>query len=138
MSPKLFKVMVSILVVLTIAGVVSLVLILNGSAKGNGELSLDKKVEYSFTTSEMNTDLKDGSFVRIQFQFMMDSKKAKEEIQKREFQIKNILIKQSVSMTEQDFRGGLTELEEKMKTEINKLMNDGKVEEVYIISKILQ
>ncbi|MBM7571828.1 flagellar basal body-associated protein FliL [Aquibacillus albus] len=140
MNSKLFKTMLTALILMTISGVVALVVVLNvsGEQQSNKELSLDKMVEYSFTTSEMSTDLKDGSFVRIQFQILTDSKKAKEEMEKREFQLKNLFIKESVQLNEEDFKVGLSGLEEKLKTNMNQLMNDGTITDVYIISKIIQ
>ncbi|WP_226034940.1 flagellar basal body-associated protein FliL [Aquibacillus saliphilus] len=140
MNRKLVKILVSVLIVLTILGIVAFVVILNvsGEQKDSSELSLDEMVEYSFTTSDMNTDLKDGSFVRIQFQIITDSKKAKEEIQKREFQLKNIFIKESVEMVEKDLQSGLTGLEDRMKKKMNELMLEGNIKEVYVVGKIIQ
>ncbi|MDL4840070.1 flagellar basal body-associated FliL family protein [Aquibacillus rhizosphaerae] len=140
MNPKLFKAMIAILIIITIIGVVALVLVLNvsGEEKDDKELSIDKMVDYSFTTAEMQTDLQDGSFAQIQFQIVTDSKKAKEEVTMREFQIKNIFIKESVELTEKDFKTGLSELEEKMKSSLNELMDEGNVTSVYIVSKIIQ
>ncbi|WP_186577464.1 flagellar basal body-associated FliL family protein [Aquibacillus kalidii] len=139
MNPKLLKILIAILVAITITGVVAFVLVLNVFGDKKDEpLSLDKMVEYSFTTEEMNTDLQDGSFVQIQFQFMTDSEKAKKEIEQRSFQIKNEFIKQSVSLTEADFKSGLTELESNLKTKMNELMTEGKIIDVYIINKIIQ
>lgn len=140
MNPKLFKAMIISLVSITVIGVVAFVVVLNVSGKGSndGKLSLDKMVEYSFTTEEMSTDLQDGSFVQIQFQIVTDSKKAKEEIQKRQFQLQNLFIKESVTLNEKDFKSGLSELETNLKTNMNEFMSDGKIIDVYITSKIIQ
>ncbi|SDJ72281.1 flagellar basal body-associated protein FliL [Sediminibacillus albus] len=140
MSNKLLKSLVAILAVLTIAGAAVLVVVLNvsGEDKADEEQTLDEMVEYSFQTSEMNTDLEDGSFVRIQFQIITDSEKAKEEIAKREFQTQNILIKELASMDREAFKTGLGELEDVMKEKLNGLMQEGKVVDVYTINKVLQ
>ncbi|MRH42267.1 flagellar basal body-associated protein FliL [Aquibacillus halophilus] len=140
MNRRLFKILISILVVLTILGVVAFVVVLNvsGEQKRSDVLSLKKMVDYSFTTSEMSTDLKDDSFVRIQFRIITDSKKAKEEIENREFQLKNIFIKESVEMEEEDLQVGLSDLEETIKIKMNELMEDGQIKEVYVIGKIVQ
>lgn len=76
--------------------------------------------------------------MRIQFQIVTDSKDAKEEIAKREFQIKNILIKEMTTMKAEDFKSGLGNLEDVIQLKLNKVMADGKVTDVYTISKILQ
>ena len=54
--------------------------------------------------------------MRVQFQIVTNGKNAKEEISQRDFQLKNILIKELATMTEEDFKSGLTDLEEKLKT----------------------
>ncbi|CQR47691.1 flagellar basal body-associated protein FliL [Paraliobacillus sp. PM-2] len=138
MNPKLFKTMMITLVIITVAGIGSIAYIMFNSDKATGELSIEDMVEYSYTTEEMNTDLKDGSFVQIQFQLITDSKKAREEVINRQFQLKNIFIKESVNLTERDFQEGLAELETKLKNQMNELMDDGTIIDVYIISKIIQ
>ncbi|WP_182199163.1 flagellar basal body-associated FliL family protein [Paraliobacillus salinarum] len=138
MNPKLFKMMIVSLIVITIAGVGAIAYIVVNSNESSEELSIEKMVEYSHTTEEMNTDLKDGSFVQIQFQLITDSKKAKEEVINRQFQLKNIFIKESVDLTEKDFQEGLSALETKLKDQMNELMDDGQIIDVYIISKIIQ
>jgi flagellar protein FliL len=62
----------------------------------------------------------------------------KKEISQRDFQLKNILIKELATMKEEDFKSGLTDLEEKIKNKLNELMTTGKVTDVYTTNKILQ
>lgn len=138
MNSKLFKIMIGSIAVILIVGVGALIYILNSSDDENKELSLDEMVEYSFTTAEMSTDLKDGSFVRIQFDIITDSKKARAEIENRSFQFQNLFIKESVNLTEADIQTGLTELETKLKDQMNELMDEGNIIDVYIISKVIQ
>lgn len=111
MNPKFVKSLVIILILITIGGGITLYFLLNSKDTG-GELTIDQMVEFSYTTEEMRTDLKDGNFVLIQFQFITDSKAGAEEIAKREFQVKNEFIKQSVDLTEKDFRENLAQLED--------------------------
>ncbi|HLS22782.1 MAG TPA: flagellar basal body-associated FliL family protein [Pseudogracilibacillus sp.] len=104
----------------------------------NEEQSIDDMNEFSYETDEITTDLKDGKFVRIQFQIIADSRKAAKELEKRDFQIENILIKEISLMNEEDFTSGLTEVEEKLQENINEVMIDGEITDVYTIKKILQ
>ena len=69
-----------------------------------------------------------------------DSKKATEELLKRDFQVQNIVIHQIASKTASDFEGGqgLTQLEEEIKQKINEVMQDGEVVKVYTTSFLLQ
>lgn len=140
MGSGMVKTMVTTLVGLLLGGAIALVIVLNvsGDDKNGDAQTIDEIVEYSYQTSEVTTDLQDGSFVRIQFQIVTDSKDAKEEIAKREFQIKNILIKEMATMKAEDFKSGLGNLEDVIQLKLNKVMTDGKVTDVYTISKILQ
>lgn len=137
---KLVKTMLLSLVIIILAGVVGTVIVLNVLDKKDkdGEQSIDEIVEYSYETPEITTDLSDGSFVRIQFQITTDGKHAREELSKREFQVRNILIKELAKMDEQEFKTGLSEVEDNLKLELNKLMTEGTIQDVYTINKILQ
>lgn len=129
------------LVIIVLVGVVAAVIILNvldKRDKGEEQQSIDEIVEYSYQTPEITTDLSDGSFVRIQFQIITDSKDAKEEIEKREFQVRNILIKELATKDEDSFKSGLSDVEDILKVELNKVMTEGSIEDVYTINKILQ
>lgn len=140
MSNGLVKTMITSLVIILLGGVIALVVVLNVSGKEkNGDAqTIDEVVEYSYQTSEITTDLNDGSFVRIQFQIVTDGKKAREEVEKREFQLKNILIKELSKMKAKDFKTGLSNLEDVVKQKLNEVMTKGKITDVYTISKILQ
>ncbi|WP_026906126.1 flagellar basal body-associated protein FliL [Paucisalibacillus globulus] len=137
---KFLKVTLLSLVIIILIGAVAAVIVINVLDKKNenGEPSIDEIIEYSYQTPEITTDLSDGSFVRIQFQIVTDNKDAKEEIEKREFQVKNILIKELATMDEEAFKSGLTNVEDILKVELNKVMTEGSIIDVYTISKILQ
>lgn len=134
------KTMITSIAVLAVIGIAAFVVVwyINDD-NTNGETTSIKKIkEYSYETPEITTDLEDGSFVRIQFQIVTNGKDAKEEISQRDFQLKNILIKELATMKEEDFKSGLTDLEEKLKNKLNELMTTGKVTDVYTTNKILQ
>ncbi|HLR14539.1 MAG TPA: flagellar basal body-associated protein FliL [Bacillota bacterium] len=136
---KLMKTMVTSLAIVVIGGAIALVVILNMDDDNQAEAqSVDEIVKYSYETPEITTDLEDGSFVRIQFQIVTNGKKAREEISKRDFQLKNILIKELATMDEEVFKTGLDELEDSLTDRLNELMTTGNVTEVYTIHKILQ
>lgn len=140
MKNRFVKTMVTSLIVILLIGTVALVIVLNtqnDSAKGK-DATIDDIVKYSYETSEMTTDLDDGSFVRIQFQIVADGKQAKQELEKREFQMKNILIKKLATMDEEDFKEGLGDLEDTIQLKLNEVMTKGKITDVYTVNKILQ
>lgn len=134
----MIKTMVTSLVIILLGGTVAAVIILNVTGESSEAESIEKVLEYSYETPEVTTDLHDGSFVRIQFQILTDGKDAKKEISSREFQLRNILIKELAVMDEEDFEAGLSDLEDALKTKLNEVMTKGEITDVYTINKILQ
>lgn len=137
---SLAKTLITSLTILLVAGIVALVVVLNfnkGSTSGEGR-SIDEMNELSYETPEVTTDLQDGRFVRIQFQLITDGKAGLKEVEKREFQIKNIIIKELAEMTEEDVKTGLSVLESNLQNNLNEVMTEGSITDVYTISKILQ
>ncbi|WP_260471862.1 flagellar basal body-associated protein FliL [Bacillus sp. HMF5848] len=132
-----------ILIVLTLIGaiVLALILFLNNDKSAKAEVpTIDEILEQSVDIPEITTNLLDGRFVVIQFKVQTDSKKTKEELEKRSFQVKNIIIQEVSEMTAKEFQGraGKEDLEKLLKLRINELMSEGTVEKVYITSFILQ
>lgn len=92
-------------------------------------------------TEEIITNLADqSSFVKIKFKIQADSKDAKHELDKRLFQVNNLIIYEISNMKTEDLSGqkGLISLENKLKEEINKVMQEGKVVRVYTTQKVIQ
>ena len=128
----------TILIVVALIAVVAIVYINSDTSSADDGLSIDEMNEFSYITPEVTTDLKDGRFVRVQFQLVADSKDGLTEVEKREFQIQNILIKELSVMTEEDFNAGLSDLESALKTKLNEIMEEGQIAEVYTVNKIMQ
>lgn len=120
----------------TVLGIVFFVL--GKDDEKDKELTIDDMNEYSFETAEITTDLMDGRFVRVQFRVITDGKNALKEVEKRDFQIENILIKELSAMEEEDFTTGLDQVEQTLQTKMNEIMTEGQIVEVYTVRKILQ
>ena len=135
---RLVKTFITSLIIILLGGTATLVILLYGEEEASTGSTIDDMVEHSYETPEIKTDLSDGSFVRVQFKVITDGEGAKEEISKRDFQLKNILIKELGTMDEEDFRTGLSDLEEVVKSKLNELMTDGNIVDVYTISKLMQ
>lgn len=137
---KAMKLFVTSLIIIIIVGATTSGIIIYYLSNNNNsdELTIDDMNEFSYETDEITTDLRDGRFVRVQFRIIADSKDALKEVEKRDFQIKNILIKELSEMTEEDFSTGLTDVENTLQTSLNEVMTEGKILEVYTIGKILQ
>lgn len=137
---NLFKVMVISLSSLTILGVVALILVLNtnGATEASGERSIDEIREASLLTEEITTDLQNGDYVRISFRIVTDSKDSVEELEKRDFQLQNVILKELSTMESETFQSGLEDLEKKLQLKLNQFMTEGEVTEVYTVNKVLQ
>lgn len=138
---KLLTIMLIILVCITLLGVVALLFIsqLNKPDEESGP-TIDEIVESSIDIPEITTNLAGNKFIRISLKVQTDSKEAAEELIKRDFQVKNIVITELSEMTPEDLEGkqGKATFQSSLKTKINELMNDGEVQQVYITSYIIQ
>lgn len=104
------------------------------------EPTIDQVLEASVDISEITTNLLNDDFIRISFTIQTDGRKAKSELSKREFQVRNIIIQELSELTNEDLNGreGKIHLEEVLKENINELMQEGEIVKVYITSAILQ
>ncbi len=133
--------MLIILIAITLVGAVAVVVVLKvtGAEKADGP-TIDEVIEASVDIPEITTNLAGNDLIRISFKIETDSKKAKEELEKRDFQVKNIIILSLSEKTSEQIQGseGQTKLESELKDKINELMQEGKVEKVYITGSLLQ
>jgi flagellar protein FliL len=142
MKNKLVTIMITLLVAITLVGVIAVVVItkFTGETEAKSEPSIDEIVKFSVEIPELTTNLASGDFIRISFTIQTDSKDAKEELEKRNFQVKNIIISELSEIKSDELKGrvGKEKLQEQLKVDINGLMQEGKVAKVYITSSILQ
>ncbi|RHW39638.1 flagellar basal body-associated protein FliL [Lysinibacillus yapensis] len=138
---KLLTVMLIILLTITLIGVVVFVLLTQfNKQSAEVEPSIDEIVEASVDVPQITTNLADNSIAMISLKIQTDSKKAAEELTKRDFQTKNIVITLLSEMTKEDLKGkdGKLSFESTLKSQLNELMQEGKVQQVYITSYIIQ
>jgi len=139
---RLVKIMFIILGTLTMIGVLALVLyhlVFNDEVEGK-EPSIDQILKVSVETEEITTNLLSDHIIRTSFVIQLDNKKAKEEVEKRSFQVENIIIQELSDRKESDFRGseGINELENSIGARINEIMQEGYVVDVYINQRLIQ
>lgn len=137
---KLVMIMLIILIAITLVGAVAVVVVLKMTGEQEAkEPTIDEILEASVDIPEITTNLAGDSFIRISFKIQTDSKKAMEEVTKRDFQVKNIIIHTLSEKTPEQVQGseGQTQLENELKDQINELMQEGKVEQVYITGSLL-
>lgn len=141
MKNKLVMIMMMLLVAIALAGTVALVIVLKYTNQEPGnEPTIKQVLDVSVDIPEITTNLANDGYVRITFKIQTDSKKAKKELENRMFQVNNIIILELSDKTTETIKGkeGQRKFEEELKEKINEIMQEGKVEKVYITQFILQ
>nr|WP_275584387.1 flagellar basal body-associated protein FliL [Pullulanibacillus pueri] len=94
----------------------------------------------SVTTDEITTNLKDNKFIKVTFLIEVSNKKAKSELEKRQFQVNNEILYLLSNKSEADLNGekGLQKLETSLQEKLNNLMKNGTIVHVYTTEKIIQ
>ncbi|WP_264737201.1 flagellar basal body-associated protein FliL [Cytobacillus firmus] len=138
---KLFMIMLMMLVAITLVGAIALVIVMKFSGDDETkEPTIDEVLEASVDIPQVTANLASDDYIRISFKIQTENKKAKEELQKRDFQVKNLIIQELSEMKAEDIQGkeGQIKLQEDLKTKINGLMQEGKIVQVYITESLLQ
>lgn len=133
--------MAILLVAITLVGAIAVVVILKVTGEDKEkELTIDEVLEASVDIPQMTANLASDDFIRISFKIQTDSVEAKEELEKRDFQVKNLIILELSEKTAEDLKGkeGQVKLENDLKTKISEIMQEGKIENVYITESLLQ
>ncbi|MGE7665007.1 flagellar basal body-associated protein FliL [Ureibacillus composti] len=138
---KLLTIMLIILVTILLIGIVIFVLLtqFNKQSTAN-EPTIDQIVEASVDVPEIMTNLADDSYVKMSLKIQTTSKEAAEELAKRNFQVNDIVIAELSEMTEENLKGkeGKILFESAIKAQLNELMHEGEVKQIYITSYIIQ
>jgi flagellar protein FliL len=138
---KLVMTMFILLVIIALVGTVAIIMLLNTNNQSkDSEPTIDEVLEMSVDIKEITTNLASNDFIRISFKIQTDSKDAKEELEKRDFQVNNIIILELSGLEVEEIQGkeGQLKLEETLKTKINEILQEGKVQKVYITQFLLQ
>ncbi len=142
MNKKLLTIMLVIIVSITLIGVTALVVVTKflGNEDKHKEPSIQEVVEASVDIPEITTNLSSGNIVRISFKIETDSKKAKEELTQRVFQVQDIIISELANMEPAQLDGtdNMNKFKKTIVNKTNNLMQEGKVNKVYTTSYILQ
>lgn len=138
---KLLMIMLMMLVAITLVGAIALVIVMKFSGDDETKKpTIDEVLEASVDIPQITANLASDDYIRISFKIQTENKKAKEELQKRDFQVKNLIIQELSEMKAEDIQGkeGQIKLQEDLKTKINGLMQEGKIVQVYITESLLQ
>ncbi|MDQ0175814.1 flagellar basal body-associated protein FliL [Bacillus chungangensis] len=142
MKNNVFTIIMVLVVAILLVGGIALAVVytMNNNNIPKKNPSIDEVLEASVDIEEITTNLASNDFIRISFKIQTDNKKAKKELEKRDFQVKNAIIEELSEMKseELDGRSGKHKLEDTIKTRINELMENGEIVKVYITSHIVQ
>jgi flagellar FliL protein len=126
--------------VILLAGAGAYYFLLQNKAGASSGPSIDEVIKNSVDITDLTTNLATSNYVKMSFKVQTDSKAAKDELTKRDFQVKNIVIEELSDTKAEDLQGktGKIKLEETLKKRITQIMQDGKVVQVYITDSLLQ
>jgi flagellar protein FliL len=139
MKKKLFPFLIIFVIAVILLGGAWYFLHRSTTAAKPDEFNADSILETMVDTEPITTNLKPDGYIQLRFQIQTSNAKAKEELTKRSFQVKNIAIRLASSMTaaEAQSSDGMTKLEDQMKKQINTVMQNGEVVKIFITNKII-
>jgi flagellar FliL protein len=139
MKNRVQIIIVSTLVLILIVAGIFIFYLLNQN-KSAEEPTIEELLEYSLDIPEITTNLNSSQIIRIAFKIQTNSEDAKSELENRTFQVNNLIIKQLSGMDADELSGteGKIKLEDELKSQINEIMTNGQVDQVYITSIIMQ
>ncbi|WP_245698261.1 flagellar basal body-associated protein FliL [Sporosarcina ureilytica] len=146
MKNKFLTITLIILVTITLVAVIILALAWQLNKNGDSDkdtgtgTTIDEIIESSVDIPEITTNLAGRQFIRISLKIQTNSKQAAEELEKREFQVKNIVIHELSEITREELEGktGKQAFESTIQSLLNPLIQSGEIERVYIVSNIIQ
>jgi flagellar protein FliL len=140
MNNKLVRILLILIVVILLAGGGGYYYLQQNKADASKGPSIDEVIKNSVDITDLTTNLATSNYVKMSFKIETDGKAAKDELTKRDFQVKNIVIEE-LSDTKAEAlssKAGKIKLEQILKDKINQIMQDGKVVQVYITDSLLQ
>ncbi|MGY4689829.1 flagellar basal body-associated protein FliL [Salibacterium sp. K-3] len=139
---RLVNIMLIIIISLTLVGVVAFVLFnyFSSSEEAGAEPTIDEIIDNSWETEEITTNLNNGELFRGRFRIHAETKAGASELEKRDFQINNIIIHELAGMSADDLQSqdGIASLEETLRSDINEVMDEGNVVRVYTTERMIQ
>ncbi|MGF9603364.1 flagellar basal body-associated protein FliL [Bacillus subtilis] len=140
MKKKLMIILLIILIVIGALGAAAYFVLGGKSEKSEAKKSIDEIVASSVDVEEITTNLKSDNIIRLVIKLETDSDKSKEELEKRDFQVKDAVISLLADTNADQIEGdkGKETFKKELKDKINSYLQEGKVEKVYITSFNLQ
>jgi flagellar FliL protein len=130
--------------IIMIIGTVVAYFLLSGYAQSRVDVrhpSIDEiNKDLTVSTGEITTNIQDNHFIKVDFNIQVSNKQARDELQKRSFQMKNAVIYVVSDLTagKIQHQQGIANLEYQIKNRINGFLQSGTVTHVYTTEKIVQ
>ncbi|QQZ11524.1 flagellar basal body-associated protein FliL [Heyndrickxia vini] len=141
MKNKMVATSITIILGILLVGAIAIIIINKmDTKKETAEPTIEEVVENSLDVPEITTNLKDNHFIKIALKIETNNKKAKEELEKRDFQVKDSVIEELSEVSSDDLKGrkGKENLTNTLKTKIDHYLQNGNVVKIYITSYVIQ
>jgi flagellar FliL protein len=140
---KVFNIALILIVTIALLGIVGVVAYKTMLAPADGEVkppSSKEMLESQVDLGKMTTNLAGNGLIQANFSIQGDSKEAKKELDERKLQVKDIINAVLHNTTTADISkaDGLAKLKMRLVDELNKVMTEGKVTNVYISDIVVQ
>jgi Flagellar basal body-associated protein len=136
--------LIFILMIVMIIGTVIAYFMLSGYTQSRSDVrnpSIDEiNKDLTVSTGEITTNIQSNHFIKVDFNIQVSNKQARDELQKRSFQVKNavIYVVSDLTATKIQNQQGIADLENQIKNRINGFLQSGTVTHVYTTEKVVQ
>jgi len=140
---KAFNIALIVIIAVAMLGIVGIVAYKTFVAGGTPEIELPTAAELQksqFDVGKMTTNLAGGGLIQATIAVQGDSEEMKAELEARKVQVKDIVnnILHATTLADIEKADGYDTLKQRIIVELNKVMLDGKVTDVYISDIVVQ
>ncbi|MCF6097068.1 flagellar basal body-associated FliL family protein [Thermovorax subterraneus] len=131
------KLLVVVILVLLVSTTVTYFIAKNILADNSKKQQENQSITYSL--GDYLTNLADRGYVKVSIVCLIDGKEAEKELKKKEYQIKDRVYSVLRSKTYDSLKDskGMEALKKEIKDTVNKLIENGKIQEVYFTNIIV-
>lgn len=140
MKAKLIPVSIILVVAILLLGGTWYFLYFSKTQGKQTALTPDDILATMVETESITTNLNSGGYIQLRFQIQTSSKEAKDELEKRSFQVQNIILRLASGMSAEQAKkpGENGQFEFQLENKLNGILQSGKVVHVFTINKVIQ
>jgi flagellar protein FliL len=102
MGKRIINILLIIFIVVLLGGTAYLLINDNSGKSKDKEPSIDEVLEASVHVNDITTNLQDGRYIKLSLTVETDGEEAKQELEKRDFQIRSIILSELADMKSGD------------------------------------